>query len=307
MAGANRIHWPRRGSLQVWPRVRAKRQYPRIRSWAASSQLKIAGFIGFKAGMTHVSFRDNRATSPTKGMETAMPVTIIECPPLKIIGFRTYGRTPYGSKLSYDSSSKKLTLPATADEVTLVVQTAPKLTATGKKEADLLELGITGPAAGKIEHAKALVGKELKISEVFKDGQWLDVHSVTKGKGFQGTVKRFGVKIRQHKSEKTKRGIGTLGPWRPRHVSWKVPQSGKMGYHTRTEYNKLAVKIMSKPEDVNPKGGLLHYGLIKNECILVAGSVPGPMKREVILTDAIRPVKKEFVPEIIKVSVASKQ
>src|SRR3989344_5127233 len=133
MAGANRIHWPRRGSLQVWPRVRAKRQYPRVRSWAASSQLKIAGFIGFKAGMTHVSFRDNRATSPTKGMETAMPVTIIECPPVKIIGFRTYGATPYGSKLSYDSSSKKLTLPATADEVTLVVQTAPKLTATGKK------------------------------------------------------------------------------------------------------------------------------------------------------------------------------
>src|SRR3989344_2711371 len=126
MAGANRIHWPRRGSMQFWPRVRAKRQYPRVRSWAVASQLKIAGFIGFKAGMTHILFRDNRNTSPTKGMETTMPVTIIECPPVKIIGFRTYVKTPYGSKLSYDSLSKKLTLPTAADEVTLILQTNPK-------------------------------------------------------------------------------------------------------------------------------------------------------------------------------------
>jgi len=307
MAGANRIHWPRRGSLQFWPRVRAKRKYPRIRTWAAAKDLKLSGFIGFKAGMTHVLFRDNRSVSPTKGMEVAMPVTIIECPPLKVKAFRVYTSSPYGMKLSYDSQSKSMQLPSAYDEVTIVAETNAKASSAGKKKPNLIELGIAGQKESRLEHAKNLLGKEIKITEVFKDGQYVDVHGVTKGKGFQGTVKRFGVKIRQHKSEKTKRGIGTLGPWRPRHVSWRVPQSGKMGYHTRTEFNKLVVKIASKPEEVNQKGGILHYGLIKNDCILVKGSIPGPVKREIVVTDAVRPVKKEFVPEIIMISKASKQ
>ncbi|MDO8628407.1 MAG: 50S ribosomal protein L3 [Nanoarchaeota archaeon] len=305
MAGANRIHWPRRGSLQFWPRVRARKQVPRVRTWAKSKDAKLVGFIGFKAGMTHVLFRDNRATSHLKGMEVVTPVTIIECPPVKVLAYRAYHKTPYGLKLVYDSSSKKLSVPAVADQVTVVAQTNPQLTRLGKKHQDLIELGVGGSAA--LETAKNLVGKDVKASEVLKDGQWLDVHAVTVGKGFQGTVKRFGVKIRHHKAEKTKRGIGTLGPWVPSIVSWRVPQSGKMGYHTRTEYNKLLVKIGHKPEDINPKGGVTHYGIIRNEYILVKGSIPGHVKREVVLTNAVRPVKKEFVPEIIKVSVASKQ
>ena len=306
MGGENRIHWPRRGSLQFWPRVRARKQVPRVRTWAKVKDTKLVGFIGFKAGMTHVLFRDNRSTSHTKGMEVFTPVTIIECPPVKILGFRAYVKTPYGLKLSYDSSSKKFSsVPATADQVTVVAQTSPQLTRMGKKHMDTIELGVGG--ANPLETAKGMVGKDVKVYEVLKDGQWLDVHAVTVGKGFQGTVKRFGVKIRHHKSEKTKRGIGTLGPWIPSNVSWRVPQPGKMGYHTRTEYNKLLMKIGSKPEDINAKGGITHYGLIRNEYILVKGSVPGHVKREVVVTTAVRPVKKEFVPEITRVSVTSKQ
>ena len=54
-----------------------------------------------------------------------------------------------------------------------------------------------------------MLGKEIKVEDVFESGVSVDVHGITKGKGFQGTVKRFGVPIRQHKAEKTKRGIGT--------------------------------------------------------------------------------------------------
>ncbi len=226
---------------------------------------------------------------------------------MKVKAIRGYIITPYGLKLAYDSAAKKQAAPEKYEEITIVAETQPQATATGKKKTNTIELALAGPKEGKLEHAKNLLGKELKLADIFKEGQYIDVHSVTKGKGFQGTVKRFGVKIRHHKSEKTKRGIGTLGPWIPRHVSWKVPQSGKMGYHTRTEFNKLVVKLNPKPEEVNAKGGLLHYGKIKNDCILIKGSVPGPVKREIVITDAIRPMRKEFVPEIVMISTASKQ
>ncbi|MEK6904442.1 MAG: 50S ribosomal protein L3 [Nanoarchaeota archaeon] len=307
MAGANRIHWPRRGSLQFWPRVRARAQHPKIKNWAKVDASKLLGFIGFKAGMTHIIFRDNASTSVTKGMEVSMPVTVIECPPLFAHSYRLYKNTPYGSKLVYDSSSKKLKMPDNFDYVHLLAKTNPKSTLIGKKKPNLLEIAIGGKKEEQIKKAQSSVGKEIKISDVFKDGQFIDVHAVSKGKGFQGTVKRFGVKIRQHKSEKTKRGIGTLGPWRPRHVSWRVPQSGKMGYHARTEHNKLLVKINSKPNEINPKGGFVRYGLVKNDYILVKGSVPGPVKREVILTDPTRQIRKDIVPEITYISLESKQ
>ena len=116
MAGANRIHWPRRGSLQFWPRVRAKRQYPRVKSWVFSKNLKLSGFLGFKAGMTHILFRDTRSVSPTKGMEVFMPVTIVECPPMKVKAIRGYIITPYGLKLAYDSAAKKQAAPEKYEE-----------------------------------------------------------------------------------------------------------------------------------------------------------------------------------------------
>ena len=180
----------------------------------------------------------------------------------------------------------------------------------GKKKPELLELGVGGTNKDeKLKLAKSFMGKELRISDILKEGQLIDVHSVTKGKGFQGTVKRFGVKMRQHKAEKVKRGVGTLGSWTPKRVQYTVAQPGKMGYHQRTEFNKLTLKIGTKPEEINPKGGFLHYGIILNDYVLIKGSVPGPAKRLIALTDAIRaPVKyKSFQPVITYVSIESKQ
>ncbi|MBW2988370.1 50S ribosomal protein L3, partial [Candidatus Woesearchaeota archaeon] len=59
---------------------------------------------------------------------------------------------------------------------------------------------------------------------------------------------------------------------------------------TRTEKNKWIVKISN--EDINPKGGFKHYGLVKNDYILIKGSIPGPTKRLVRLYKAKRPSKK---------------
>ena len=197
-------------------------------------------------------------------------------------------------------------MPESFDEIRLVAYTQPRLTGL-KKTPELFELAIGGKDANsKLEYARQLLDREIKLSDVFKEKQYLDTHSVSKAKGHQGTVKRFGVRIRQHKSEKTKRGIGTLGSWHPNRVDFRVAQAGKMGFHQRTEYNKLSLKIGSKPEEINPQGGFLHYGSVSNNYIIVKGSVAGGVKRLVILTEPSRP-KRVPQYEIDYISTASKQ
>lgn len=299
--------------MQFWPRKRAKRICPRIRTWpqiaGAEVATKLLGFIGYKVGMTHIGFTDNRPNSMTQGQIVSMPITVIECPPIKTASLRFYKKTDSGLRLVSEIFSAKLDKelarkikiskkakeakePTDFDEIRILAYTQPKLTTTGKKKPDLFEIGISGDAKEKLSYAKQFLEKEIKVSDIFKEGQQLDIHAVTKGKGFQGTVKRFGVPIMQHKAEKKKRGIATLGSWTPKRVDFRVPQPGKMGYHLRTEYNKVLLKIKNKPEEVNPKKGFSHYGLVKNDYLFVKGSVAGAIKRPIILTEPMRPNKK---------------
>ena len=53
-----RAHKPKCGSRQFQPKCRAKRPFPRIHNWAQKSDLKLLGFAGYKAGMTHVMATD---------------------------------------------------------------------------------------------------------------------------------------------------------------------------------------------------------------------------------------------------------
>ncbi len=327
MGGSNRIHRPHRGSLQFWPRKRAKRVLPRVRTWKTnfSSEPKLAGFIGYKVGMTHIILKEIDHLSPTKKLQDASyAATVIECPPLKPLSIRFYKRNGNGLKLVGEhfaskvdkevkrktvSISEKKDVPETYDDVRLVVYTQPKKTCSGKKTPDIMEIAISGnDAKQKFEFAKSLLDKDIKVSEVLQDGQLLDVHGVTKGKGFQGTVKRFGVKRRSHKSEKTVRGVGNLGSWTPKRVEFSVAQPGKMGFHLRTEYNKLCLIVSDKPEKINQAGGFLNYGKVKNEYIIIKGSVPGARKRVLVLTQPLRPNSKlQIKPEIVYVSTSSKQ
>ena len=317
------IHHPRRGSLQIWPRVRAKRHIARIRTWHTdSSDSKLLAFIGYKAGMTHLIVRDTSPHSMYKNDDLFIPATVIECPPLRALSLCFYKKTYDGLKLFSEVSSKSITKelkkhikltkkevkePENFDEIRLKVYTQPYLLGIGKKKADIIEIGISGKDnKEKLNFAKSLLEKEIKIQDFFKDQKFFDVHSVTKGKGFQGTVKRYGVKIRQHKAEKTKRGIGTLGSWHPNKVQFQVAQAGKMGYHQRTEYNKQTLLIDSDPKKINPKSGFLHYGLIKNDYILLKGSIPGSSKRPIILTPNIRR-RQGFDYQIKLINLDSKQ
>ncbi|PIN76396.1 50S ribosomal protein L3 [Candidatus Woesearchaeota archaeon CG10_big_fil_rev_8_21_14_0_10_36_11] len=301
---------PRQGSMQFWPRKRAKQSHARIRSWATESKVKPLGFVGYKAGMAHVMVTDNRPKSLTKEETISLPVTIIDCPAMTVAGVCFYkkgllGRekcsTILAEKLSKDlgrlialpkKTFKKVDDIQECDDIRLLVHSNPKHTSIGAKKPVLVEIALGGPVEEKRAYAKDMLGKDISLSDIFEEGSLLDVHGITKGKGFQGVVKRYGVPILQHKGEKAKRSIGNLGSWTPKRVEFTVAQPGKMGYHTRTQYNNQILKIGTDGKEITPKSGFGRYGIVKNNYILLHGSVAGSVKRTVILTAAIRPPRK---------------
>ena len=326
-----KAHKPRSGSMQVWPRKRARRQYPRVRSWADSNDVKPLGFAGYKVGMTHVLHIDNKKTTKTKGEELSAAVTVVECPPLKVAAIRLYSHDAYGfhpktqffsknldkelverkilkSKKSNEADLSKVTADDFSD-LTLVVYTQPKLIGL-KKKPEIFEIAIGGSKEDKLNYAKEKLGKDIPVTDIFVEGNQVDIHAVTKGKGFQGPMKRFGIGRRQHKSEKAIRNPGSLGPWKAQgHMMYRIAHAGQMGYHTRTEWNKQILKISDKPEEINVKGGFLNYGNVKTTFILLRGSVGGPRKRLIRFNVATRPNKKitTEAPNVTYISLGSKQ
>src|SRR2546428_7704524 len=102
------IKTPRRGSLAYYPRKRAKRIYPKLRVIPPVEKAKVGGFAAYKAGMSQAVLVDNNKGSPTFGQEISVPVTILDCPPLKVVGARAYSNSPYGKKVFTEVWSKNL-------------------------------------------------------------------------------------------------------------------------------------------------------------------------------------------------------
>ncbi|MCG7840517.1 MAG: 50S ribosomal protein L3, partial [Methanomassiliicoccales archaeon] len=294
---------------------------------------KVQGFAGYKAGMTHAFIVDHRNKSTTSGQEIRVPVTVLEVPPMVVAAVRIYENTRYGLKTAGEvwasqldeNLSRLLPVPKKVDaeqawekmkgvdteDVRVLAFTQPKLVqGVPKKRPELMELRIGGGTMdARIEFAKALLGKFISINDFAKVGGMIDVVAITKGKGFQGATKRWGLKLLSHKNSKHRRMVGNLGPKRPGYVRGTVPQSGQMGYHQRTEVNKLILKIGESGQEVSPKGGFLHYGVVINPFVLIHGSVPGPTKRLVRMRDPVRRQQADLkeAPDMVYISTESKQ
>lgn len=327
-------HHHKRGSMGYSPRKRAQKETPRLNSWPeGGDQPKLQGFAGYKAGMTHAFVEDYRPTSTTSGQEVQIPVTVLETPPMRIAAVRFYKDTVYGTKTITEIWSDKIkkelarALPIPKkktskktwgdieeldiDDVRVIAYTQPRLVSgIPKKKPELMELRIGGGTIKeRIKYAKGIMDKDIHISDFTNEGEMIDVIAVTKGKGFQGSVKRWGVKLLTHKNSKHRRMAGTLGPWHPSYVMSEVPQAGQTGYHQRTEYNKRVLKIGENGEEITPSGGFIKYGVVKNRYVILHGSIPGPTKRLIRLRDPIRHrgVKVDRAPEISYISTESKQ
>jgi large subunit ribosomal protein L3 len=313
----------RHGSLQFWPRKRARKVLPRV-SWNAltdkRSDIGLLGFIGYKVGMMSAYVRDNLGSSLTKNQRITIPVTIIEFPNMRFLSVRFYKNNKVVGDILCSNLDrevkKKVKLPKEVkkkiedfkegdyDDIRVIVYSQVKKTGI-KKKPDVCEIGLSGELDEKLSFVKENMNKELSAKDflnesVLKEDYGLvDVRGVTKGKGLQGPTKRFGLSLRFHKSEKGVRGPGSGGPWHPARVEFTQPMAGQMGYFSRVVYNNNVILVDDINErNINPPKGFKKYGEIKNNYVVVSGSVQGPSKRQLLVTLPLRPNslqgKKDF-------------
>src|SRR3990167_7878178 len=183
---------PRKGSLQFWPRKRARKFLPSVNWDVISSGKNLNGFLCYKAGMVSVSAKDNTPNSLMKGKKIVIPCTILECPPMKILSIRFYKNGNVVNEFLVENIDKEL-----------------KRTGI-KKTPDLSEIGLSGTLDEKINFVRENLIKEISVLDVFEKGQLVDLRGLTKGQGLQGPVKRFGITLKSHKSEKGRRRPGSL-------------------------------------------------------------------------------------------------
>ncbi|ADV65478.1 50S ribosomal protein L3 [Desulfurococcus mucosus] len=393
--GHRKLHAPRHGSLGVRPRKRAEELTPRVRRWPEKSWFDIVverlgseaasrgiaakpvllGFPVYKAGMTHAVVVEDRPNTPVSGKEVFTPVTILDAPPIVVLGVRTYvvgedgylkakgeaWRSPvdavlkayeelyagnplfnmngrdvvrkylyglrrlnhglvkpdpsgeYGFKFIAESGEKEVkeVFSGEVADVRVIASTIPVFSGIGKKKPEIVELKIGGGSIDeRLRYGESILGGYVKAADVFMEGQFIDVIGVTKGKGFQGVVKRFGVKElpRWHKHRKGSRKIGARSPGFG--TMSEPPQAGQMGFHRRTEYNKRILRIGLNGLEATVEGGFLHYGLVYGPYLMLKGTVFGPAKRMLILRHPVRP-HLEWLPlsgpRIVYLSLESKQ
>ena len=331
---------PRKGSLGFGPRKSSTTETPRFNSWPSDDgQPGVQGFAGYKAGMTHVVLVNDEPNSPREGMEETVPVTVVETPPMRAVALRAYEDTPYGKRPLtevwtdefHGELDRTLDLPeehdpdaaeeqmrdalenGTLGDLRLITHTVPDaVQSVPKKKPDVMETRVGGGSVeDRLSHALELVddGGEHSMNDIFRAGEYTDVAGVTKGKGTQGPVKRWGVQKRKgkHARQGWRRRIGNLGPWNPSRVRSTVPQQGQTGYHQRTELNKRLIDI-GDGDDASVNGGFVNYGEVDGPYTLIKGSVPGPDKRLVRFRNAVRPNDQPRLdPEVRYVSTESNQ
>ena len=305
---------PRKGSLQFWPRKRAKKFLPRVNYTTltnVNSKGKLVGFIAYKAGMKSAIVKDETENSMTKGKRIAVPVTILECPNMKIFSVRLYQYGIVKKEMIIDENVKadakdlrrKLKVPKTAgrsldniktedyDNVSVIVYSKVK-DANLKKTPDLSEIAVNGTSVDeKLSWVKENKNKEISVMDVIGKGDLIDTRGLTKGKGLVGPVKRFGITLKSHKSEKGRRKPGSLGPWHPARTTFMAPMAGQLGMFSRVVYNNKVIDVVKGSE--KPILGIKNYGDVKTNYIIVRGSVQGVAKRQIIITPAFRGTKKQ--------------
>src|SRR5918994_1068168 len=305
----------RRGSIAFRPRARAQSLEARIRTWPqlTSEKSSLLGFAGFKAGGIHILTVDDREKTPNFGKQLLNPATVIATQPIRIIGIRGYKHDLYGQhaifdvyakdfpkelsrkfevKRTDDGFSKAESLLDNASDVMAVVAVSPHSIGLAQKVPFVFEVAVSGKdSRSQYDYVKSILGKEIRITDIFQIGQNIDV---------------FGIKRKQHKSRKSVRAVGTLGPISPAVVMYTVARQGQRGFHQRTEYNKRILMLSNTDKDgensINPPGGFKHFGLVKGEYMVVRGSIPGVPKRLIKMRHPIRNAQKKVIePKIVEV------
>lgn len=212
------------------------------------------GLIGRKVGMTQVFADDGNH----------VPVTIIEAGPCTVIGLRTRERHGYDAlQLGFEPKKKNVSKPV----------------AGAFKKVNVAPMGVVREV--RLEKSEQVQGYQIGqalTAEVFASGELVDVVGVTKGKGFQGGVKRFG----WYGGDATHgsmfhRAPGSIGASSDPSRVWpghRLP--GRMGGVRRTVLNVRIVRVM--PEQ---------------NLVLLGGAVPGANGSLVLIRKSVKTTKQQ--------------
>jgi large subunit ribosomal protein L3 len=314
--GHRKYSAPRRGSLAYRPRGRARSFVPRIRTWPKldSDKPTLLGFPGYKAGTIHVITVDDRAKTPNFGKPLFNLSSVLTLPDAEVAGLRLYKHENGQDMAVADvKGAGKVTvdkLPLDRESrVAALVSSVPRDVGLSQKKPVVMEVGVSGgDLKAQAEFVLGLIGKKVKFTDTFKAGMYVDVLGITKGKGFEGPITRFGVKRKQHKSRKSVRAVAVIGPWHPAAVAYTVARAGQMGFHQRTETGKRILLVGNATErPITPSGGFEHFGKVMGDYAVVRGAVPGPARRFVLVRLRARGVtKSQALPQVIEVSTMAR-
>ena len=204
------------------------------------------GILGRKLGMTQVFTTEGKL----------IPVTVISVEPNVVTQIKTKENDGYEAiQLGFDTKREKLATKALIGH-TNKANTTPKRFFKEIKGVDINDY---------------TVGQEIKV-DIFEAGEVVDVTGTTKGKGFQGVIKRHGQSRGPmgHGSH-YHRKPGSMGTMRPMRVFKGKKLPGHMGTLTVTIQNLEVVAVD-----------------LENNCILVKGNVPGAKKSLVIIKSAVK-------------------
>merc|ERR1711965_8754 len=340
----------RHGSLGFLPKKRCTKSKGQIKSWPLDDKAAkphLTAFMGYKAGSTHILRDVDRAGSKAHKKEVVEAVTVIEAPPMVVVGMVGYYETPRGLKSgctvwaqhlsneckrrfykNWGASEKKKAFTRYTKKysegtgVTKEVERIEKHctilraichTQIGKlnfrqKKAHICEVQVNGGSiADKTSFVQSLFEKPVSVDSVFTENEMLDTIAITKGKGFEGVVTRWGVTKLPRKTHKGLRKVACIGSWHPSRVKYSVARAGQNGYHHRTEINKKVYKIASgvrqadgtykhdnatteydlTVKGITPLGGFPHYGKVNEDYIMLKGAVPGVKRRLVTLRKSL--------------------
>merc|ERR1712077_61890 len=179
-----------------------------------------------------------------------------------------------------------------SEVVRMICHTQQKLLRRRQKKAHIMEVQVNGGSvAEKVDFAREHFEKKIPIQDVFAKNEMIDMIGVTKGKGFKGVTSRWHTKKLPRKTHKGLRKVACIGAWHPSRIQFTVARAGQKGYHHRTEINKKIYDI---------RGGFPHYGLVKQDFVMIKGCCVGPKKRVLTLRKSLLVHTKRKALEEIK-------
>jgi len=225
--------------------------------------------------------------------------------------------TKYAKKVSEDQkvAAKELErIKKYCSIVRVIAHTQVRKAKVGQKKAHVMEIQVNGGTiAQKVDWAREHFEKEVDVASLFEQDEMVDVIAVTKGKGFEGVTTRWGTRRLPRKTHKGLRKVACIGSWHPSGVKFSVPRAGQHGYHHRTEINKKIYRIGEGASDlsgatefdltkkpITPLGGFPHFGVVKEDFVMIKGCVPGVKKRPITLRKGIFVNTKRWTQEKVQ-------